>query len=67
MDSHLYMNKGRKISFKIMSVCLRDPLFEQKCYTISQNPWSKFRDYLTWLLDKARDQSSAKGPYIKMS
>lgn len=67
MDSHLYMNKGRKISFRIMSVCLRDPLCEQKSYTISQNPWSKFRDYLIWLSDKARGQSSAKGPYIKMS
>ena len=66
-DIHYYTNKYRKFSFKIMSVHLRDPLFEQQCYTISQNPWSRFRDHLTWFSDKARGQSSSKGLYIKMS
>lgn len=61
------MNKYRTFSFKIMSACLRDPLLEQQSYTLSQNPWSKFRDYLTGFSDKAGGQSSAKGLYIKMS
>lgn len=61
------MNKCRKFSFKNMSVCLRDPLFEQESYSTSQNPQSKFRESLTRFSDKARGQTSSKGLYIKMS